>query len=353
MEKTKGGDGLYRLILEPMYAESVWCRQIVQGLSAELKKRREEFTVDAPALEGDTVFIIGTQPSWLSSALAECNGLGITPILLCNSQRKLPGGRYHCVCSDIFGSMRQLTAGLKQQYGSHLALYGINPDSVGDRSRQAAFQLECPEADRLFVNEGSLGDCYRRFRSREVAFDAVICTNGFAAISLYRRLAAEKKPIPPIISCAQTLLTGYYQGPITSVDMNYGRFGKTALALADLARKQPQISEVTATVQWSLPEPLQVPLPAIPTAAASSGNFYGDEELRQMLTVENLLAACDQVDRLILDMLLQGSSYLQMAEACYLTEGAVKYRVRKMRQLCNAEEKETLTALLKSYLDPK
>lgn len=341
---------MYRLILEPLYAESVWCRQIVQGLTAELKKRREEFTIGQNARVGDTAFIIGTQPDWLSGALCACNGLGIVPILLCNSQRKLPGGRYHCVCSDISGSMRQLTAGLKQRHGSALALYGINPDSVGDRSRQAAFSLECPDPDCLFVNEGSLSDCYRQFMARQNAFDAVICTNGFAAISLYRRLRKDGLPIPPIISCAQTLLSQYYEGPITSVDMNYGSFGKTALAISDVARKQPQLSELTATVQWSLPEPLQVPLPPVSTAPATAGHFYQDGELQEMLTVENLLGACDETDFLILSMLLSDSNYAQIAQACYLTEGAVKYRVRKMRQLCGREEKESLVQLLKHYL---
>ena len=343
---------MYRLILEPVYAESVWCRQIVQGLTAELKKRREEFSVGAEPEAGDTVFIIGTQPDWLSSTLCRCNELNITPILLCNSQRKLPGGRYHCVCSDISGSMRQLTAGLKQRCGNALALYGINPDSVGDRSRQAAFCLECPDPECLFVSEGSLSDCYRRFVAWKESFDAVICTNGFAAISLYRRLKQDGLPILPIFSCAQTLLSRYYEGPITSVDMNYGSFGKTALAIADMARKQPQASEITATVQWSLPEHLQVPLPPMAATSTTAGHFYQDIELQEMLMVENLLSACDEVDLTILSMLLSDSNYSQIAQACFLTEGAVKYRVRKMRQICGADEKEGLTALLRAYLQP-
>lgn len=343
---------MYRLLLEPVYAESVWCRQIVQGLSSELKKRREEFTVGQMPVQGDTVFIIGTQPDWLSRTLLCCNSTGIVPILLCNSQRKLPGGRYHCVCSDIFGSMRQLTAGLKQHYGSALALYGINPDSVGDRSRQAAFALECPDPMCLFVNEGSLADCFSHFRSRQTVFDAVICTNDFAAISLYRRMKSSGLSIPPIISCAQSLLSGYYDGLITSVDMNYGQFGKTALSIADLARKQSQISELTATVQWSLPDRLQVPLPSTAPTPAAAAAFYQDEELQEMLAVENLLSACDEVDHIILRMLLSDNSYSQIAQACYLTEGAVKYRVRKMRQLCHTEEKEALVALLRNFLQP-
>ena len=340
---------MYRLILEPAYAESVWCKQIVQGLIGELKKRREDHALEGTPAAGDTVFIIGSQPHWLSGALCRCNELGIVPILLCNSQRKLPGGRYHCVCSDISGSMRQLTAGLKQRHGNRLALYGINPDSVGDHSRQAAFCLECADG-QLFINEGSLARCYERFIARQEAFDAVICTNGFAAISLYRRLRQDGRSIPPIISCAQTLLSRYYEAVITSVDMNYNRFGKTALAIADLARKQTQLSEVTATVQWSLPQQLQAPLTPIDSHPNPKADFYQDGELQEMLQLENMLSACDEVDLTILSMLMDNNSYSQMAQVCYLTEGAVKYRARKMRQLCGVAEKEDLRELLQNYL---
>lgn len=337
---------MYQLLLEPSYADSVWCKQIVQGLTLELKKRREDFSFSHQPEAGNTVFVIGTRPDWLSGAVGQCNALGLVPILLCNSLRRIPGGRYHCVCSDISGSMRQLTAALKQTHGSRIALYGINPDSVGDRSRAEAFLLECANPDALFENRGSLAACYEAFAARRAEFDAVICTNGFAAISLCRRLGQDSIPI---ISCAQTLLCRYYEGRITSVDMNYGRFGKTALSIADLAKKQPQISELTATVQWSLPH--SVPnLPAPTPVPPAQDRFYRDSELQTMLKLENLLSACDELDLSLLNMLMEGRSYDHMAQNCYLTEGAVKYRVRKMRQLCDVPEKEDLAALLREYL---
>lgn len=343
---------MYRLLLEPSYADSVWCKQIVQGLTGELKKRREEYVIAGEPHASDTVFVIGTQPDWLSSAIGQCNRLGLVPVLLCNSLRRIPGGRYHCVCSDISGSMRQLTASLKQTHSGPIALYGINPDSVGDRSRAEAFMLECPDPGCVFENQGSLADCYARFAPRREEFSAVICANGFAAISLYRRLRQEGSVIP-LISCAQTLLGRYYEGRITSVDVNYGQFGKTALGIADLARKQPQISELTATVQWSLPQMDLCPIPALQSLPARPVNFYNDSELQKMLKLEDLLIACDELDLSLLTMLMDGCSYADMAQACYLTEGAVKYRVRKMRQLCDTEEKDALSALLQDYLQPK
>ena len=328
--------------VEPGFSESIWCRQILQGLTSELKKRREPYTMQE---DGDPVIVIGSSAEWLSAQVAECNRAGQVPVLLCNSQRKISGGRYHCVCSDIAGSMRLLTAAMVRRWGPRLALYGVNPQSVGDRSRREAFSLEC--GGPCLENNGSLEACFREFLPLLDQVDGVICANGFAAVSLYRRLLALGRSVP-MISCGQTQLCRRYGEAIPSVDENYGAFGKTALGILDLVRKDPQISELTVTVRWAGEQlPGSLP-PVIPPAATD--RFYRDGELQQMQKVEDLLNSCDETDRQLLPMLLAGQSYALMAQACYLTEGAVKYRIKNMRLICDCADRESLEAVLRSWL---
>ena len=134
--------------------------------------------------------------------------------------------------------------------------------------------------------------------------------------------------------------------------MNFAAFGKTALGLADMMKKQAHIWQLTATVKWSV-EDMALQLPAIPEEIPGQRQdfFYRDTELQQMMRVENLLGACDDSDMTILNMLLQDKSYAAMAETCYLTEGAVKYRIKNMRTLCDVPGKEALMELLRQYLD--
>ena len=113
-------------------------------------------------------------------------------------------------------------------------------------------------------------------------------------------------------------------------------------------RKDPQISELTVTVRWAgeqLPHSLP---PVIPPAATDL--FYRDGELQQMQKVEDLLSSCDETDRQLLPMLLAGQSYALMAQACYLTEGAVKYRIKNMRLICDCPDRESLEAVLRTWL---
>ena len=337
---------MHAILVEPGFADSIWCRQILQGLTAELKKRREVYALDPPTPEG-SVFVIGSSSEWLGAQVSRCNACGSIPVLLCSSLRKISGGRYHCVCPDIDGSMRQLTAAFTARYGSRLALYGVNPHSVGDRSRREAFLQACP-GGLCLENRGSLAQCFREFLPFLSQTDGVICANGFAAVSLYRRLQTLNKTIP-MISCAQTLLCHRYRHAIPAVDMNYPSFGKTALALWDLARKQPHISELTVTVRWEAEDLPGDHLPAV-VSPVSADRFYEDKELQQMLKIENLLSACDDTDELLLSMLLRGESYAAMAERCYLTEGAVKYRIKNMRILCDAPDREGLETFLRAFI---
>jgi len=337
---------MHSILVEAGFADSVWCKQILQGLTGELKKRRESYTLDPELLSG-SVFVIGSSAPWLETQVGRCNAGGCVPVLLCSSQRKISGGRYHCVCPDIGGSMRQLTDALTKRWGSRLVLYGVNPSSVGDRSRREAFEQACPQGLCL-ENRGSLADCFAAFLPLLEKTDAVLCANGFAAVSLYRRLRAMGRE-KPIISCAQTLLCSRHQGAITSVDMNYPTFGKTALAVADLARKHAQISELTVTVRWRVEGVSSDALPAV-VSSVPTDRFYDDSELQQMLKVENLLSACDDTDTRLVSMLLSGESYAAMANACFLTEGAVKYRVRNMRNICACTDREDLEKLLRTYL---
>lgn len=337
---------MHSIFIEQGFADSIWCKQILQGLTAELKKRREAFVLD-PEVPQESAFVIGSSSEWLGAQVSRCNACGSIPVLLCSSLRKISGGRYHCVCPDIDGSMRQLTAAFTARYGSRLVLYGVNPHSVGDRSRREAFLQACPQG-RCLENRGSLADCFAAFLPLLEETDGVLCANGFAAVSLYRRLQALGREVP-IISCAQTLLCRRYRGVIPSVDMNYQAFGKTALSLWDLARKQPHISELTVSVRWELESLPTDALPAV-VAPATADRFYEDEELQQMLKVENMLGACDDTDETLLSMLLAGQSYAAMAGSCYLTEGAVKYRIKNMRALCDTPDRESLEAFLRTYL---
>ena len=53
---------------------------------------------------------------------------------------------------------------------------------------------------------------------------------------------------------------------------------------------------------------------------------------------------------MLLHLLPQELSYSVMAQQCFISETAAKYRVKKMQKLCGADNREELTELIRNIL---
>ncbi len=88
----------------------------------------------------------------------------------------------------------------------------------------------------------------------------------------------------------------------------------------------------------------------IPLAfSESEDRFYSDPELRDMLITDKMLNHIDSTDIIILKALQNGEPYEKIADLCYLAEGSVKYRIKKMVVESGAEDKQQLLSLLQKF----
>ena len=353
---------------EPSYARSVWCQSLVRGLVAELKLKRAAFRfvssaqeLSAQAKENDFVYIIGSGEGWITASLALAERAGAYPILLSNQTRDQLDINCSMVCSDTLGSMKYVFDQLRRLGKRRVAMYGVNPRSVGDASRKAGFlqASHAPEGD-VFLNDGSLENCFQAFYGRIRSFDAVICANDFAAISLVRKLS-ERAPQElsrlSIIGCAETRLTKYYEKYIVSIRVNFEEYGKAAVTLLDTLRKNPFLSNIVMSIRWDISALHELPKLAAPDGAYTASGFpqaadafYADGELNEMLCMEQLLNECDELDDRILRLALSGEAYEDIAERCFVNVSTVKYRMRKMIGICKAENRTELLRLVQKYL---
>ena len=347
------------ILQDPNYAESLWCRNLYESLVEQLRRKRVSFcdlTDTVPEVDG--VFVIASDRQWMQSVISQFNRFGIQPILVCNHSEQLPGCIYSYVCSDIHASMKNLLDLLAAHGKRRVALYGMNTDSASDLSRvDSLFHWRGDQFETMdfFPNEGSLEDCFGDFFPHIDRFDAVICANDFAAISLVRYLrqsAPEKLRDLSVISCAQTRIANYYRDSILSLDMHFEQYGKAAVYVYHALQKHSYLSGMTARVSWSLAAPatLQPSYPLQLQLPPGQDAFYRDSQLGEMLIVDKLLQCADPVEQTILDCLLSGLTTEQIAERCFLTEGAVKYRIKKILSDSGAEDKQQIIALLKKYL---
>lgn len=358
------------ILVEPSYSGSVWCQNMLKGLESGLKYKRIPYQYVSSLTElGDGceyLYVIGSVPDWIRNVLTACNRMGIHPILLSNqSDQRFPAD-YSAVCSDMMLSMKCLVSTLNGIGKTRIALYGINPDSAADGSRQLAYRqaMLTQPGEHVFYNRGSLDACFRDFFPNAGAYDAVICANDFAAISLIRHLTEEapaERDRLTVIGCAETRLTAFYSRYVQSVRIRFQDYGNAAVSLLETLRRSPFLSRIVMTVRWDFDpggqacegnrSALTAGGPELP---ATEDRFYQDGELDEMLRIEQILNEADELDGKIMGLLMAEAPNEAVAEQCFVNVSTVKYRIRKMSAAARVSSKRELIRLLKKYipLDP-
>lgn len=348
------------ILTEPAYSGSLWCRVLHKSLTEQLKTRRISFCEVFSEIpeDADCLFVIAADFKWIRQTVGYLNRQNIRPILISNQSEPIIGCNYSCVCSDINSSMSSLLGELKAIGKTRVALYGVNTNSITDVGRvDSLFALKDDTFDsmRVFINDGSLENCFRDFFIHRNEFDAIVCSNDFAAVSLIRHLKAEDPEALSaikILSCSQTEISSCYKGLITSINMNFEQYGKAAVFIYERLKRYSYMSGMTVYVSWNMERTEStehrhtVPLPDLNVA----DKLYEDAEMRDMLNVERILSESDGADREIIHSLINDATIEETAKNCFLTDGGVKYRIKRLLQRMSVKDKSELKRLIKSYL---
>ncbi len=342
------------ILCEKKYSESNWCRLILLGLKNELKKRRIEykvvFSVDDINKEA-TLYIIGSDYRWMSNAVDRANALEIVPIVIFNQLDHMIDGKYHSVSSDINGSIASLIEWLKGRNKHNICLYAINPSSISDISRTQSY-LKNFAGGRTFFNNASLRKCFEDFIGCGEMFDAVICTNDFAAISLVKNLMEHNPSVLQridIISCSKSAISECYSDYIKSVDINFTSFGTNAYAVSRIINHGENISEISLKVKWDMSFCDESYFCKYSKTNIEVDGIYEDTEFSNLLKLDRLIESCDEMDKKIIQLLLEEKTYIEIADTCHIVEQSVKYRVKQYTEICQLKNRKELVALLNEY----
>lgn len=341
-----------RIICEKAYAESIWCKQLLGGLVKELKKRRIGYEQDGDISKGDGIFIIGMGNRWTKELIHRCNKAECVPVVLSPQSGKYFTGQYHLVCPDTVGIAASLKTAFEEAGRERIAIYGVSQTVDLDKDRTESFMELVSDGQSVFRNNGNLEYCFRSFLPKAGRYDGVICVNGYAAISLVKKLEKENEDVLEklvILSCEEVLRHSKYNRWISFVDMKLEACGAAALWVMELAEQSGDIGSVTVKMKGSIcdiPKKLSDhgDLPAVPEQHPE------DPEIVSMAKIEQLLRDADDMDHHIIAMLLSDAKYSEISDSCYMTEGNVKYRVKKYMGICGCKTKKELLELLKEYL---
>lgn len=343
----------FYVICEEAFAESIWCKQLLGGLLKEFKKRRNSYEqiFCAQSLDGQaSVCIIGFTDEWTGETVKKCNDRGCVPVVLSSQSKRSLSGHYHLICPDIQRAAEKLQEALAASGRTKIALYAANRELDLDRDRTEVFAPLAEDVSNIYSNKDQLENCFRSFLPKSALYDAVICVNGYAAVSLVKRMEKENPELLQklvIVTFEEVLKHSKYNQWISRIDFHLEAYGAVAMMLLDIADQSSATAEITVKMQCSVCE---IPEKILEREATDTQSYFEDPEIIYMARIEQLLRDADDMDHHIIAMMLDGATYADIADSCYMTEGNIKYRVKKYLNICDCKTKKELLELLREYL---
>jgi LacI family transcriptional regulator len=356
---------------EPIHVGTLWYTFITESILETAAGHKadvifiSEAHLDQIAAElssqNDPVIIIGASIPWLNDLYTRLGRTGQRSILL-GSNEQTPR-RNTCVITlshreatwDIVHYLR--SAGRRK-----IAFFGFNPRSLNDKAKRDGLlaaatdcQLAIDQERDIFPNYGNIVDCLQRLMARIRQYDAVICTNDLPAVGLMQSARTQGVRIPDdlyVISYGNTILSRLIRPTLSSATLNYGDAGHLAVESFFHLRQNAQISselisvrgtiavrETTAGFQTTVS--YDSPRRNDPVQFHNSG-FFDDPIIKNLSQIEIFFNQIDQTDLRILACLLDGVHYAEIISDLFLSDSALRYRIRKMEKLLKLDSRREL-----------
>ena len=355
---------------EKEFSCGLWFTKAVEGINDSAHKRNIELKfvdydellnesfVDMPKL----VVIIGATDANLSAIINFCTSNCVN-MLLVNYFTPEPMHSASCVVMDYQDTMERMIAYLASCGKRRPALLGVNPASSSDRKKDE-FMVRLHFSENIFQNDLGIEACVEQFLARKDEFDSVIFTNDvimFAAASIFRERNLRIPEDIYAVSFSDTMLAPIFESPlspqITTFSIDYHELGRQCCELWNYLAKIG--SDIAATIRVRanfIPNRSTEfkPLPEIvhsdENIRQNTFNFYSDEVVHEIISLENCLIGCDVTDFEIIDRLRRGETRSKVAQELFISEGTLYYRLRRLCKLAGTETVAMLSALVKKYM---
>ena len=152
-------------------------------------------------------------------------------------------------------------------------------------------------------------------KKKAAFYDTVLCVNGYAALSLVKKLEKEHKELLEkivILSCEEVLKHSKYNLWISLIDLKLVSFGAIAMTVMEMASLRSDISVITVRMNVTISE-IPGKVPAEHSDRETELQFYEDPEIIHMAKIEQLLRDADDMDHHIIARLLDGATYSEIA----------------------------------------
>lgn len=348
---------LIHIVTEPEFAISTWCNDICCGIRNQAKLKRIACRVeqgDFEAREDELVVLVGNSPAWIYNSLNRLQAMCQAHMILISNTPFSQA--INNICTNLVQSMQDVLTYLNKDCQKRkIAFYGVNSSSTNDLLKLQGF----PQKENVYYSENNLFSCFCHFLEDIEKYDAVICANDYAAISLIQNL---KNCAPTecerlfVVSFANTRIAQEYRPSITSVVLDYYEYGRTAVNFYRKLIQNPQISNISIHIK-SIIIPRETTRGILCRTEAISPHldnsekvdFFKDPEVEKLVALEKLFAIAEDIDYKIIAYLSREYSYEQISQKLFMSVNGVKYRLNRLLAACDIANKTELTKMFDTY----
>jgi len=345
---------------EEAFLNYPWCQRILRGIREEARKKKIQIgqidLASGTVVAGSCVLLVGATRGWNNRAILLCKERKLHPVVLSNQMSMPAEEGVSSVMMDIHSSMALAVNYLHSLGRRSLALYGINPSASSDPWRAARFQELTGKTDAIYTLEPTTADAFGKFYEEIDRYDGVICASDYAAVSLIYRLKEKEFDLPRklyIVSYGDMYLSKLMTPAITSISDDYESFGRAAISVCSLIEKNENFASIKISLHSKLHirqttenRPYDQIRADIAEPAMPENKFFSDQEISNLAKLETMFSQCDETDFALIQLLTQDLPYAALAQQCYISETAAKYRVKKMQRLCGVDSREALVRYL-------
>ncbi|MDR2201978.1 MAG: hypothetical protein LBP26_04360 [Clostridiales bacterium] len=339
-------------ITEPMLEGKYWAELYLKGIKREAARLKlDAVRFDAPdgvSCEGCAVIINGVSKDWTAAAVGavlqkDCVPLALTPVNLrgCST-----------IALDFYNVYKDMLALFKKEGAPRAALIGALKTSFNDDVKILAvsdYYGGCADG-HIFYNDAGLAQTFEAFFERLGDYDAAAFVNDVVAFNFMRFLKNKSGQNGVRLrfgTLASTALAEFFPKSVITEKFDCFQIGAEAVKLAAFLQKSGNLCEVAALVR----DKKRIGGDNIAGGGCGAQNaFYGDTAVESVFRLEKLLSACDSADIGILKGISEGKNYVRIGLENYLSEAAVKYRVRRLRGIFGTASPRELARSVLSVL---
>lgn len=349
-----------------------WITDILAGISKEaLKKNITVVDYNGQKLEDNDessrlmTLAVGYSYQWMENTCRQLLRQGVEPLLV-NAGQDTYTDLLNATGFVSFGvkkTMYNVICYLVSHKRNRIAFFGAHDDTHSDNIKIDEFlklsrHMGLPSGEADVYKDLSLADCAKSLELNLRRYNAIICSSDMAALFLLKWLEDRNLRVPEdifLVGFGNSAVSSAITPSITTVENNYVELGRQAVKLHQFLQRNSDIDSASVLVDCPL-------IPRDSTAAAKQKRvpqktrgitsmplYDADPDVMMVLQVEELLRMWDDIDRSIIEGLLQDKTIITIADGLFVSVSAVKYRIKKMLTAANLKNKEDLTRILKRY----